>query len=147
MKTRIATTRPGLALGVLLLTMGAGACSDKPSTPTSPGSTAPTLTMIQTQIFDPGCVSCHTDVGRTPAGGSNLRAGSSFAGLVNVASTGLAGATRVIPGNPNGSYLVQKLEGAAGIAGVRMPRNGPPFLTEAQVAMIRAWITAGALNN
>jgi hypothetical protein len=42
---------------------------------------------------------------------------------------------------------VQKLEGAPGIAGLRMPRNGPPFLTDAQVKMIRDWITAGALNN
>lgn len=145
MKTSIATTRHGLTLG-LLLAVGAGACSDKSSTPTSP-STAPTLTMIQSQIFDTGCASCHTDVGRTPAGGTNLKAGSSFAALVNVASTGLAGATRVIPGNPNGSYLVQKLEGAAGIVGLRMPRSGPPFLSEAQVRMIRDWIAAGALNN
>jgi mono/diheme cytochrome c family protein len=103
--------------------------------------------MIQTQIFDPGCATCHTDVGRTPAGGLNLRPGSSFAGLVNVASTGQPGAVRVVPGNPNTSYLVQKLEGAAGIAGLRMPRNGPPYLTDAQVKMIRDWIAAGAPNS
>ena len=53
----------------------------------------------------------------------------------------------MIPGNANNSYLVMKLEGAASITGLRMPRNGPPFLTDAQVQMIRAWITAGAANN
>jgi hypothetical protein len=53
----------------------------------------------------------------------------------------------VIAGNPGGSYLVQKLEGAADIVGLRMPRNGPPYLTDAQVAMIRQWIQNGALNN
>ena len=58
-----------------------------------------------------------------------------------------AGATLVIPGNPSGSYLVQKLEGAADIVGSRMPRNGPPFLSDAQVALIRLWIQNGALNN
>lgn len=146
MKTRIATPGRGLTLGALLLTLGVAACSKSPTTPT-PTSTAPTLSMIQTQIFDPGCVSCHTDNGRTPAGGSNLRAGASFAGLVNVASSALPGAVRVIPGNPNGSYLVQKLEGATNIVGTRMPRNGPPYLSEAQVRMIRDWIQAGALNN
>jgi mono/diheme cytochrome c family protein len=103
--------------------------------------------MIQTQIFDPGCASCHTDVNRTPSGGLNLKSGSAFANLVNVSSSGLPGAVRVIPGNADNSYLVKKLEGTPGIAGLRMPRNGPPFLTDAQVKMIRDWITAGALNN
>lgn len=103
--------------------------------------------MIQTQIFDVSCAGCHTDNGRSPAAGMNLRAGSAFTNLVNVASSGLPSAVRVIPGNANGSYLVQKLEGAPGIVGLRMPRNGPPYLTDAQVKMVRDWITAGAPNN
>lgn len=158
MTNRLTPTRLGLTLGALLLAMAAGSCSDSPTTPTPtstatptpptvPTSTAPTLATIQTQIFDVSCAGCHTDVGRTPAGGLNLKAGSAHAALVNVASTGMAGATRVIPGNANTSYLVQKLEGAPGIAGNRMPRNGPPFLADAQVLMIRNWITAGATNN
>jgi hypothetical protein len=77
----------------------------------------------------------------------NLKAGSAYAALVGVASTGKAGAVRVIPGNPSGSYLVQKLEGAADIVGLRMPRNGPPFLTDAQIALVRQWIQNGAPNN
>jgi hypothetical protein len=150
-KKRISATRLGLALGPLLLAITAGACSSSPtaSTSNSGGSSsgAPTLSQIQTQIFDPGCTPCHSDVGRTPSAGMNLKAGSAFANLVNVPSSGLPGAVRVIAGNANGSYIVQKLEGAPGIAGLRMPRNGPPFLTDAQVKMIRDWITAGALNN
>jgi len=157
MTNRISANRPGLTLGVLLLAMAAGACSgDSPTSPTSaptpapatgPTSTAPTLSAIQTQIFDAACTTCHTEVDRDPASRLNLRAGSAFAALVNVPSVGQPGATRVVPGNPNNSYLVQKLEGASGIAGLRMPRNGPPFLTDAQVQMIRAWIAAGAPNN
>jgi hypothetical protein len=103
--------------------------------------------MIQTQIFDSGCAPCHSDVNHAPSGGMNLKSGSAFASLVNVPSSGLAGAVRVIPGNADNSYLVKKLEGAAGIVGLRMPRNGPPFLSDAQIKMIRDWITAGALNN
>ena len=148
MKKRITVTRHGLALGACFLAMAAAACgSSSPAAPTSSGSTAPTLSLIQTQIFDPGCATCHTDVGRNPSAGLNLKAGSAFANLVNVPSSGLPGAVRVIPGNANTSYIVQKLEGAVGIAGSRMPRNGPPFLTDAQVKMIRDWIAAGALNN
>jgi len=146
MTNRIAAPQPGLALGALLLAMAIGACSKTPTTPT-PVSTAPTLSAIQAQIFDPACTSCHTDVGRTPFGGLNLKAGSAFAALVNVPSTGKPGAIRVIPGNPNDSYLVQKLEGAPGIVGARMPRTGPPHLSDAQVKMIRDWIAAGAPNS
>ena len=146
MTNRIAAPQPGLALGALLLAMAVGACSKSPTSPT-PVSTAPTLSAIQTQIFDPGCASCHTDVGRTPSGGTNLKAGASFGALVNVPSTGKPGAIRVIPGNPNDSYLIQKLEGAPGIVGIRMPRTGPPHLSDAQVKMIRDWIAAGAPNS
>ena len=147
MKLRLGTTRLGSAFGALLLSIAAGACGSSPAAPSTPANTAPTLAQIQTQIFDPGCVSCHTDVGRNPSGGLNLRSGSAFSGMVGVASLQQPGAVRVIAGNANGSYLIQKLEGAAGIVGVRMPRNGPPFLTDAQVKFIRDWITAGALNN
>lgn len=148
MKKRNSATRRGQLLGAILVAMAAVACgSSSPAAPTPPASTAPTLTQIQTQIFDPGCATCHTDVGRTPSAGLNLKAGVSFAQLVGVASPQLPGAVRVIAGNANGSYLVQKLEGSANIVGSRMPRNGPPFLTDAQVKFIRDWITAGALNN
>ena len=146
MTNRITAPQPGFALGALLLAMAMGACSKSPTAPT-PTSTVPTLSQIQTQIFDPGCTSCHTDVGRTPSSGLNVKAGSAFGALVNVPSVGKTGAIRVIPGNPNGSYLIQKLEGDAGIVGLRMPRTGPPFLTEAQVKMIRDWIAAGAPNS
>ena len=66
---------------------------------------------------------------------------------VNAASVGKAGAIRVIPGDPAGSYLIQKLEGASGIVGERMPQDGPPFLTVGQIAIIRQWIQDGAPNN
>ena len=126
----------------------AAACGD--DSPAAPTNTAPTVTFstqIQQQILNPACVSCHTDEGRTPASGLNLRSGVSHSQLVGVASVGKAGAVRVIAGNASGSYLIQKLEGASDIVGLRMPRNGPPFLTTEQVALIRQWITNGAPNN
>jgi mono/diheme cytochrome c family protein len=128
-------------------------CSSSPSSPstTNPAPTpasGPTFSVqVQAQILTPACVPCHTDEGRTPSGGLNMKPGSAYASLINVASTGKAGAVRVIPGNPSGSYLIQKLEGAADIVGLRMPRNGPPYLTDAQVALIRQWIQNGAPNN
>jgi hypothetical protein len=108
------------------------------------GSTAPTLTTLSSQIFVPRCSGCHGS-GLAEAG-LNLEPGSAHAALVNVASSGKQGAIRVIPGNPDGSYLIQKLRGDSGIVGPRMPRSGP-FLTDDQINLIRQWIQDGARNN
>ena len=121
--------------------------SSSPSAPSGQTNTVTFSTQIQQQIFNPACIACHTDEGRTPSSNLNLKTGVSIANLVNVASVGKAGATRVVPGNPSGSYLIQKLEGAPDIVGLRMPRTGPPFLTTEQIALIRQWIQNGAPNN
>ena len=135
-----------LAFAVLVVAAGCG--SSSPTTPTpTPTPTVSFATQIQAQILNPACTACHTDEGRTPTGGLNLKSGTAFSQLVGVASSGKPGAVRVIAGNPSGSYLIQKLEGAADIVGLRMPRNGPPYLTDAQVALIRQWIQNGAPNN
>ena len=141
---------PSFMIGVLalaVLAVAAGCGKDSPTAPSQATATVSFAQQIQTEILTPACASCHTDAGRTPAGGLNLRAGASYASLVGVASSAKPGAIRVIAGNPSGSYLVQKLEGAADIVGLRMPRNGPPFLTEAQVSLIRQWIQNGAPNS
>lgn len=50
---------------------------------------------------------------------------------------------RVAPGDPDSSYLVQKIEGSAAV-GARMPIGRPPLDAEA-ITLIRQWIAAGAL--
>jgi mono/diheme cytochrome c family protein len=128
----------------------AGCGGSSPGTapgPTPGGGTPlqPTLSSIQQQIFGQ-CTACHTTAGRTPEAGLSLLPGASHANLVNVASTTNPGGIRVIPGNPDNSILIRKLEGTPGTLGERMPLNGP-FLSAAQIAVIRQWITNGALNN
>jgi methionine-rich copper-binding protein CopC len=49
---------------------------------------------------------------------------------------------RVRPGDPDGSYLIQKLEGRAAV-GAQMPFGGPP-LPASTIAFIRQWIANGA---
>ena len=51
---------------------------------------------------------------------------------------------RVKAGDPANSYLVQKLEGHAAV-GAQMPFGGPP-LPAATLAVIRQWISDGALR-
>ena len=116
----------------------------------SVANTAPatTLTQIQQTVFTPLCSGCHngSQPGGALPGAMDLRAGSSFASLVNVASLEQAALRRVTPGDPNNSYVIQKLEGVAGISGSRMPFGGP-FLDQATIDQIKSWITSGAANN
>ena len=93
------------------------------------------------------CVQCHTSTGRVPVGGINLNHDVAYAQLVNFPAREKPGSMRVIPGDPDNSYLIQKLEGTAGIVGRRMPFTGPPYLTDGQILVIRRWITLGAPNN
>ena len=44
------------------------------------------------------------------------------------------------------SILVQKI-GSAPPFGQRMPRNGPPYLTDGQILVIKRWIENGAPRN
>ena len=48
----------------------------------------------------------------------------------------------VMPGVPDSSYLIQKLEGTAPI-GSQMPL-GIPLLEQSQIDLIRQWIADGA---
>jgi hypothetical protein len=77
----------------------------------------------------------------------NLTHDVAYDQLVNVAARDKPGAIRIIPGDPDHSYLLLKLEGAAGITGNRMPNNGPPYLTDGQISIIRRWIELGAPRN
>ena len=52
----------------------------------------------------------------------------------------------VKPGDPDNSYLVWKLEGRSGIAGVQMPQTGAK-MTPQDIAMVKTWILEGARNN
>jgi hypothetical protein len=137
------------------LTIATSACDEKLSTVTGPSADLkPSLSSISKEIFETtdsagrqACIACHTNVGRTPAGGLNLVAGSAYASLVGAASAQKPGEIQVIPGNPDNSYLIKKLEGDTSIVGRRMPRNGPPYLTSGQILVIRRWIELGAKND
>lgn len=137
------------------LTIGVAACDEKLSDLTGPTpSIQPTFSSIQHEIFDQtdssgrvACIQCHTASGRTPAAGMNLTSVTAYAALVGVPSVAKPGAIRVIPGDPDNSYLVHKLEGRSDIVGLRMPRTMGPFLTAGQMLVIRRWIELGARND
>lgn len=139
----------------VVLVCAVSACDEQLSDVAGPTpNLTSTFSSIQRDIFNTtdssgrvACISCHTDNGRMPAGGLVLLEGRSYQNLVNASSRLKSGATFVVPGNPDGSYLVQKLEGAADIVGQQMPQTGGPFLTSGQMQIIRRWIANGAAND
>jgi hypothetical protein len=145
-------SRLGYAV-LIVVALGGVGCDETLSDLTGPTpDLEPTFSSIQQQIFSagdssgrPACTNCHNAVG-SRFNGLDLSAAVSYNNLVNVASRGRAGAVRVVPDDPDSSYLIHKLEGGPNIAGVRMPLNGP-YLTEGQVLVIRRWIEIGAPNN
>lgn len=82
-----------------------------------------------------GCTGCHGGTNNffvTPY--SSLMLGASVNGPV------------VTPYDGEGSVIIRKLRGTAGFGG-RMPQNGPPFLTDAEIELVARWIKQGARNN
>ena len=98
---------------------------------------------IQDHVFTPICTVCHA--GGSAPKGLRLDATNSYTLLVGVPSTEDPSIERVRPGDPDNSYLIQKLEGHASVGG-QMPLGGPPLSADA-IAVIRQWITDGALRS
>jgi len=88
------------------------------------------------------CFFCHSPEGRSPIGievgrldlstYTSLRAGGA-----------VSGDDIVVPGDPCASVLVEKIEEYPSF-GARMPLNGPPFLSDQEIQLIRDWIAEGA---
>jgi hypothetical protein len=133
----------------LLLALAAcgGGGEDAPPPAPPPQGIQPTLASIQANVFTPSCAKSGCHNASSIQAGLNLEAGSSWVNLVNIRSTQNSSLVRVIPFDPDGSFLVQKLEATAPIIGGRMPADGPPFLQQATVDMIRQWIMDGAPMN
>jgi hypothetical protein len=101
----------------------------------------PTYEDIAFEFLEPFCVECHS--GGAPSKGLDLTFEMAFDEMVDVASLQQPGVLLVAPGDPDGSYLVIKLEGAAGMVGRKMPR-GRPARPQSEIDIVREWIEAGA---
>lgn len=107
----------------------------------------PTLESLNENYFSKSCNfgSCH---GSAKAGGLDLT-GDTHAAIVNVPAV-FAGAADngkilVIPGDPDNSYFVQKLEGPDASEGAIMPFGAQePMDPDCRIKMVRQWITDGA---
>jgi uncharacterized membrane protein len=89
-------------------------------------------------IFATRCVKCHTERGLMgdPPEGYRL---ASYADTISTADR-----VRVVPGVPEASELLRRVRGQAL---PRMPFDGPPFLTDEEIALMEQWITDGARDS
>ena len=140
------------AAALLLLATLASGCDENLASIAGPTpNLTPTLSSIEREIFNTtdssgraACTNCHTDAGgRVPPTGMVLLPGRAYDAMVNVPARNKPGAIRIIPGDPENSYLIHKLEVRTDIAGVRMPQRGP-YLTDGQISIIKRWIQLGA---
>ena len=139
--------RKVLLVGLVLIS-GCGKLKELPTAPGGSGDPidpTATFTRVQNEIFTPTCaqLGCHDRLGRQES--QQLSADVSYSQIVNHASVEMPQLNRVTPSDPTNSYLYRKINGS-GISGDRMPQGGP-YLSDAQIKLIRDWIRRGAPND
>lgn len=95
-------------------------------------------------LLESNCATCHLT--GEEAGGMSLVGDAAIGFLVGQPSQEAPALIRVVPGDPETSYLVMKLEGTHinhGGSGAQMPFGAPPLAPE-QIAKVRQWIAQGA---
>jgi len=138
-----------VSLVCLLLLVSCGKLKELPTEPSSGGGEpidpTATFTRVQNEIFTPTCaaIGCHDRLGQQQ--GQNLSPGVAYVNIVNHPSTEMPQLNRITPGDFANSYIYRKITGV-GITGDRMPQGGP-YLTDAQIKLIRDWIRRGAPND
>lgn len=132
-------------LAIVSILLAVAACSSEPAK-------APEAEPVQTSayqsdigpLFRQKCATCHL-TGKE-AGKMQMTPAQAIASIVNVKADGAPALMRIVPGKPDESYLIMKLEGThleKGGAGATMPFGQPP-LTPAEIAKVRTWIAEGA---
>lgn len=140
---RIDWMAPALALAIAVACAGNGQGLDRFGRPHVPGEdTAPDPYDYVRETLDSRCAKCHKGGGAPK--GLDLSADKSFDDIVNVRSKEVPTMFLIAPGSPEDSYLWAKVSPTSGVRlGSRMPRDGPPYLDDVDLAEFRAWITDG----
>ena len=100
-----------------------------PPPPPPAAGFGPNFSEIQANVFTPDCATSGCHAGASAAAGLNLEEASSYAMLVGIQSSQDAALQRVEAGDPDNSYLIQKLEGTASSGQQRARRCRSPRST------------------
>ena len=105
----------------------------------------PTIASLEENYFKMSCTfsSCHSD--NAAQGGLVLTPGNAYDNLVDVAITksDSEGVFRVVPGDPEASYLIHRVE-ITGSDGSMPPSIVEPLGPDCQIKALREWIVANA---
>ncbi|TMA32039.1 MAG: hypothetical protein E6J79_19445 [Deltaproteobacteria bacterium] len=145
----VATTTTSTTLATVPSTSTTTVSSTTTTSTTSPPPPPVSFGGDVQPIFTARCAVLGCHVGPFPAQGLELAEGSSWAAIVGQPSTEKPEVKLVDAGSATTSYLLWKIsEAPAGefIVGSMMPFSGG-FLSVAEVAAIRTWVTEGALDN
>src|SRR5439155_968447 len=95
--------------------------------PTCKAPAQPTVSFANNvqPIFTRSCALAGCHVGPVPTGPVDLSLGQTYAQTVNVKSAQQPNLKRFLPGKPDQSYIIHKIEGGPNIAGVLMPQGCP----------------------
>jgi hypothetical protein len=142
-RLRAFLTAIALALGVGAVpsvSAQAAGCDDLSGLPVTPQ--VDYLTEIQ-PIWEIRCSNCHVNFSDSPSAQLDLNAEQSWAALYRMPSLIAQGRRMVQPGDPEASFLLEKLRCEQPEAGERMPRGRLPIPLDEQ-ALVRDWIAQGA---
>lgn len=124
----------------MILVFGIIACGDMEKDDDAVVTLVPTNVQ---NIFTAECAKSGCHAGSAPQANQNLSENVAYANIVNVNSVEVPAKKRIAPGDTTNSYLFDKIKGIQTV-GDRMPADGPPYLTEAEIDTIRTWILNGA---
>jgi hypothetical protein len=135
----------------------AAACSDVDSDPGTPVSFAkdirPLMNRSNTDPTGHGCITCHYSgqptqpTTQVPGNQCIVVIGLDLTTLGSLRRGGATSATTIaIPGKPCESALVQKLQGDY-FVGLQMPKDGPPYWSQAEIQLVMDWIAEGATGD
>lgn len=102
----------------------------------------PLMDRSETDPRGPGCSACHYTTTGNQLGILDGQLDMTTLGKLRRGGK-TSKDTILVPGDPDGSALVQKLRGTYPV-GSRMPWNGPPYWTDAEVRLVATWIAEGA---
>ena len=111
------------------------AATSPPAPTEAPVPAGPSYAVDVQPIFTERCIKCHS--------GANPPRGLQLVDYEHVVAGGTYRPV-IVPGKPEESELILRIRGESI---PRMPFDGPPFLTEEQIAVIEAWVAAGAPDN
>jgi hypothetical protein len=128
------------AVWILVCGLICAGCSGETGRP-APDESSGIYAALEKEIFVLRCLGkgCHT--GAQPAGGLNLSQSQAYSQLVGVPSQRRPERMRVAPGDPEASYLVQRLVPGGDLPMMPMLAEA---LSEADIERIRSWIRDGA---